>query len=143
MAFDIGGLDDLMKDLSYLDAERIAPKILEESGEILEKEVKQKARKHWHTGDMYKSIKSTGAQRNAYGYYLCVRPTGKSKGLKRSKGKRGKETKEAVRNMDKMAWLEYGTSKEPARPVLSAAVRNAEPKVLKKMQEVFDREVKL
>lgn len=128
MAFDINGVDDLMKDLSYLEIERAAPMMLEESGKILEKEVRARAKIHWKTGDMHRSIKSTGVMRNKSGYYLCVRPTGKGR------------TK--VRNAEKMAYLEYGTQKERARPVMSAAVRNAEPKVIEKMQEVFDRETR-
>ena len=126
MAFDINGVDDLMKDLSYLETERIAPMMLSEGGEILEKEVRARDKIHWKTVDMYSSIKSTGAMRNNNGYYLCIRPTGKG----RSK----------VWNMEKMVYLEYGTQKEQARPVLSAAVRSAQPKVIEKMQEVFDRE---
>lgn len=138
--FDMQGIDELMKDLSYLEAERIAPLMLEEAEPILTKEVKEKIRPHRDTGDMYKSIKSTGAQRSQNGYYLCVRPTGKSikKTKKSGKGKR----EEPVRNMDKLAYLEYGTQHEPARPVLSKATRAAEQPVLEKMQEVFDREVR-
>lgn len=129
MAFDISGLEDLMKDLSYLEAERIAPAMLEEGGKILEKEVRARAKIHWKTGDMYRSIKLTKVMKNGSGYYLCVRPTGKSR------------TK--VRNAEKMAYLEYGTRNEPARPVMSAAVRSAEPKVTEKMQEIFNREARL
>lgn len=135
--FEVNGIDDLMEDLEYLDFERIAPMMLEEAEPILEEEVKAKIRPHYETGDMYGSIKSTGASRSKNGYYLCVRPTGKSTGRSHKiKGKR----KIPVRNMDKLAWLEYGTSTETARPVLTAAVHAAEGSVLKKMQEVFDRE---
>lgn len=132
--FNIEGIDDLMKELSYLDCEKIAPSMLKEAEPILTKEVKEKIRPHKETGDMYNSIKSTGAQRSQNGYYLCVRPTGKS--TRKGKGKR----KVPVKNMDKLAWLEYGTSAEPARPVLTAATHAAEEPVLKKMQEVFNRE---
>ena len=134
--FDMQGIDDLMKELSYLDCERIAPAMLEEAEPILTREVIEKIRPHRDTGEMYNSIKSTGHQRSRDGYYLCVRPTGKS--TRKRKGKR----KSPVRNMDKLAWLEYGTSTEPARPVLTSAVHAAEEPVLKKMQEVFNRETK-
>ena len=46
-----------------------------------------------------------------------------------------------VRNMEKMVYMEYGTSKQEATPVLSPAVRKAEDPVTEKMQEVFNREV--
>ena len=130
--FEIEGFDSLMKELETLDIERIAPMMLKEAGPILEEAVKAKIRPHQETGDMYRSIKSTGASRSK-----DVRSTGKSTGrTHKIKGKR----KVPVRNMDKLAWLEFGTSREPARPVLTSAVREAESAVISKMQEVFDRE---
>ena len=126
MAFDIHGFDDLMKELDEIGD--FDPKMLEEAAPILEKEVVKQASAHWASGDMVKSIKKTGASiGKTGGYYLAVRPTGKDK--------------KGVRNMEKMAYLEYGVKDRPAVPVLTTAVRNAEPEVMKKMQEVFDREV--
>lgn len=125
--FDIHGMDDFMEELSALDIDRIAPVMLEEAVPILEKEVKQAAGRHKDSGDMAESIKATKAGMNNYGHYISVRPTGVD-----SKG---------VRNMEKMAYLEHGTSKQKATPVLSPAVRRAEEPVINKLQEVFDREV--
>lgn len=125
--FDLHGIDDLMKGLNQLDIDRIAPKMLEESVPILEKYVKAEALKHKDTGAMAESIKKTGADVNEKGHYICVRPTGKDK--------------KGVRNMEKMVYMEYGTSKQDATPTLSPAVRKAEGKVTEKMQEVFNREV--
>lgn len=124
--FDIYGIDDLMKGLSQIDVDRIAPKMLEESVPILEKSVKAEAAKHKDTGAMEESIKATGADINAKGHYICVRPTGRDE--------------KGVRNMEKMVYMEYGTSKQKETPVLSQAVRKAEGPVLEKMQEVFNRE---
>jgi HK97 gp10 family phage protein len=78
---------------------------------------------------MLKSIKTTKTSRlkNNDGYSITVRPTGKDK--------RG------VRNMEKMVYMEYGTSKQSATPVLTPAIRESRESVEKKMQEVFDREV--
>ena len=125
--FDIYGIDDLMKGLSQIDVDRIAPKMLEESVPILEKSVRAESAKHRDTGAMEESIKATGANVNARGHYICVRPTGRDE--------------KGVRNMEKMVYMEYGTSKQGATPVLSPAVRKAEDKVADKMQEVFNREV--
>lgn len=126
--FDIEGIDDLMNELNYLDVERIAPMMLEEAEPILKKEVVKQVEKHKDTGDLVKSIKTTGAERTKNGYYLAVRPTGKDR--------------KGVRNMEKLAYLEYGTGREAARPVLTKAVHAAEDEVIKKMQEVYDRETK-
>lgn len=129
MAFDIHGVDELMKELEELgDFDEIAPKMLEEAVPILEHEVVKQATAHWDSGDMVKSIKKTGAIAGKRGgYYICVRPTGKD-----HKG---------VRNMEKMAYFEFGVKDRPAVPILSTAVRNAESEVMKKMQETFNREV--
>lgn len=128
--FDINGMNDLMRDLENLGRfDEIATKMIEESMPILEQEVRKEVSKYKDTGAMAASIKATGATAHNDGYYAAVRPTGKD-----AKG---------VRNMEKLAYLEYGTSREAARPVLTKAVNTAEPKVLKKQQEVFDREVGL
>lgn len=130
MGFEVQGIDDLMRELDSLDAERIAPIILQETVPILEEKVKKHAMKHKDKGDLVNSVKKTGANRNQKGYYICVRPTGKDR--------------KGVRNMEKLAALEYGVDgKQAATPVLTPAVNEAEIPVLKKMQEVFGREVKL
>lgn len=125
--FSVEGLDDLMKDLGSLDIDRIAPVMLEEAAPILERNVKNRASVHKETGEMQKSIKSTKSKRTGDGYSIAVRPTGKDK--------------KGVRNMEKACYLEFGTSKQGATPVISLAVRESEDLVAGKMQEVFDREV--
>ena len=130
MAFEIQGIDDFAKALTYLDSERIAPKILESCAPIVRSAIIKRASRHRDTGAMQDSIKATKVVRNSYGYYICIRPTGKD-----AKG---------VRNMEKMAALEYGVDgKQPATPVLTPAVRDSEEKVLERMQEIFDQEVPL
>lgn len=128
--FDIDGFDEVIRDLENLGRfDEIAPKIIEESIPILEAEVRKEVSRHKDTGAMAASIKTTGATAHNDGYYAAVRPTGKDE--------------KGVRNMEKLAYLEYGTSREAARPILTKAVNSAEPKVLKKQQEVFEREVGL
>ena len=102
-------------------------KCLKNPSQILEKSVRAESAKHRDTGAMEESIKATGANINARGHYICVRPTGRDE--------------KGVRNMEKMVYMEYGTSKQAATPVLSPAVRKAEDPVTEKMQEVFNREV--
>lgn len=127
MSFEINGIDDMMQSLRYLDAERLAPAMLKEAVPIVKAAVVKRASMHRRTGAMVSSIKETKVTRNQYGYYICVRPTGKDE--------------KGVRNMEKMAVLEYGSGRQAATPVLVPAVRESEEKVLEKMQEVFDREV--
>lgn len=127
--FDMEGFDDLIHVLSDIDIDRIAPKMLTESAPILEQNLKARAAAHRKTGEMLKSIKTTKARRlrDNDGYSITVRPTGKDN--------RG------VRNMEKMVYMEYGTSKQNATPILTPTIRESQSAVEKKMQEVFDREV--
>lgn len=125
--FDVSGLDVLIKDLDFLEADRIAPAMLEEAAPILEKAVKKRAGEHRDTGALEESIKASKARKNGNAYSISICPTGKDK--------------KGVRNMEKAVYLEYGTSRQKATPFISPAVRESEAAVLEKMQEVFDREV--
>lgn len=126
--FDFNIPDDFIKQLGRLaDVDRIAPQMIDEAMPILEGNLKKELTKHKRTGDMINSVKKTKAGKNKYGYYATVRPTGKDK--------------KGVRNMEKMVYLEYGTSKQPARPTITKAIKDSEKAVLNKMQEVFNREV--
>ena len=130
--FEMKGFEDLIRQLEQAaDLEQIAPKMIEEATPILEAELKrtvqQEANRGYTTGRMVASIKATKAKRNQYGYFDDVRPTG--------------EDKKGVRNMEKLAYLHYGTSKQAARPVVTKAVFRAKGKVLAKMQEVYSRMV--
>lgn len=125
--FDITGFDEFLADLSSWDVDRLAPLMLQEAVVPLERNVRAETARHHRTGDMEGSIKKTGASMGASGnYYICVRPTGTDR--------------KGVRNMEKMAYAEYGTSKQPATPILTPAVHKSEAEVYKAMQDVFDRE---
>ena len=126
-SFDVNGLNDLMKDLDFMEKKRIAPIMLEEAAPILEKAMKKKAGAHRNTGALEESIKASKARKNGNAYSISICPTGKDK--------------KGVRNMEKAVYLEYGTSRQEATPFISPAVRESEAAVLEKMQEVFDREV--
>lgn len=125
--FDVTGLEDLVNQISSIDADRIAPMMLTEASPYLEKNIKSRAAMHNATGSMIASIKPSTVDHDSKGYHICVRPTGKDK--------------KGVRNMEKMVYLEYGTSKQAASPVLSPAVRESESTVISKMEEVFEREI--
>ena len=96
--------------------------MLEESVPILESSVKKQYMKHKDKGDLVKSVKKTGANRNKYGYYICVRPTGKDR--------------KGVRNMEKAAILEYGVEgRQPATPVLTPAVKMQKHRYFRKCRK--------
>lgn len=146
---------DFLATLGRLgDVEQYAPKMLDEAAPILETAVKASIRSSTGseaTGELLASIKKSKVTKNKWGYYLQVRPTGKSArkgGGYLRKGKRvGRKkveggVRDPIRNMEKAVYLQYGTSKQRPRPWLEKALGDAEPGVLRKMQEVFEREVK-
>ena len=151
--FDIYGFDELMTQLDRLGQfDEIAPKMLEEAVPVLQEEVVKEASKHRDTGDMVDSIKPTGVMESKTGaYYICVRPTGISQKKKKWQYKRNRSKKKIerntekteVRNMEKLVWLEFGVKGRPATPVLKTATLNATPEAQKKLQQVFNREMKL
>ena len=127
--FDFQFDDTLTKQLEKLaNFDEIAPKVLNGAVPILEKHVRAETAKHKKTGDLSDSIKKTGAIHNEYGWYVSVRPTGVDRN--------------GVRNMEKMAHAEYGTSNQPPTPILSKAINDAKPEVTDKMQEIYNEAVK-
>ena len=126
--FDIHGIDEFARKLERMGRlDEIAPKMLEDGMQVLKPAVVEEAEKHKVTGDMAASIKQTGATYGAGGYYICARPTGKDRN--------------GVRNMEKMAWLEYGVKGRPATPVITRAVLNSEAGVIGAMRRRFEKEV--
>ena len=130
-SFEVRGFETILSELDRIGKfEEIAPKMMEDGMKVLQKEVVAEASKHVNTGEMAASIKPTGVEAGfGGGYYMCTRPTGKDK--------RG------VRNMEKMAWLEYGVKGRPATPVITKAVIRAEPGVIEAMRSRFAQEVNL
>ena len=53
---------------------------------------------------MSRSIKPTKPKKNRWGHFIVIRPTGKDK--------------KGVRNMEKLVYMEYGTSKQSPTPVI-------------------------
>lgn len=144
--FEIHGFDEMLAELDRIGRfEDAAPKMLEEAAPILQEEVVRQAAQHKDTGEMEASIKPTGVMAGKSGnYYICVRPTGyASKKWKyaRKKDGKGEGSKRPVRNMEKLIWLEFGTKKQAATPILKTATANATPKVRRKLQEIFNREI--
>ncbi len=121
--------DDFIKQLGNLaDIDRYAPLMIDGAIPILEQQVKVELSRHKVTGYLLKSIKTTKTKKTKAGVYSAsVEPSGTDR--------------KGVRNAEKMLYLEYGTSRQPATPVLTKAVKDSEKEVLTTMQAIFDREV--
>lgn len=133
MGFQTMGFDDLEKELDKVaDADMIACKAIDAATPTLEKtlknEIKSVTTQEYSTGDLAKSIKATEAKVNGYGCFAAVKPTGTD-----SKG---------VRNGEKMAYMEYGTSKQEPKPVLRKAINKSEKECLDIMQRKYDEVTK-
>lgn len=111
------------------DMDNLAKKMITAAIPILERNIKKECAAHRLTGDMANSIKTTKVSRykDGSGYYAVVRPTGKD-----SKG---------VRNAEKLAYAEYGTSHQEATPILSKAVAESAEDISQTMQDVYNTEV--
>ena len=104
------------------DVDKYADKMLDEAAPILVDSLKRQLNNHKNTGDLQKSIKASRAKKNKYGWYVKVYPAGTD-----SKG---------VRNGEKLAYLEYGTSTQPANPVMEKAIKDCEGEILKCMRVI-------
>lgn len=124
----LSGTDDLIRQLGRLSSGSLQKKMVEESAPILVESLKSSANRYRDTGDMADSIKASPVRKTSDGHICDVCPTGTGRNK--------------TRNMEKMAYHEYGTYKQTAKPIVKPAVNNAEPGVVRKMQEVYEEGVK-
>ena len=132
MSLKMTGFDLFENELKKYDApDDIATKVIDTASPILVETVKEMVKATTSSdsfGDLAESIQATDAKINGYGCFAAVRPTGKDR--------------KGVRNGEKMAYREYGTSKQPAKPILKKAVRKSEKKCLEIMQKTFEEVTK-
>lgn len=123
------GLDDFITSLSAIDIEYVAPHALEESAPIVKTRLTEHAEEHKRTGQMARSIQAKKAEKDKKtgGWKLFVGPQGTDRN--------------GVRNMEKMAYLEFGVRahKQPPTPVITPTVRECRDKVCDSMQNTFNR----
>ena len=128
MSLKMTGFDLLEDELKkYDDPDDIAAKVVDTASPILVETVKEMIKTTTSSdssGDLADSIQATGAKITGYGCFAAVRPTGRDR--------------KGVRNGEKMAYREYGTSKQPAKPILKKAARKSEKKCLEIMQKTFE-----
>ena len=124
--FDFTGLlEAQIKQFDIID--EVAPKMLEKATPVLEKSLKSALQTHKQTSEMINSIKATKPHKGKLGWVSTVRPTGRD-----AKG---------TRNMEKLVYLQYGTSKQVATPVLESVVNSSTQSVEDIMQQVFNEEM--
>lgn len=137
--------DSIFKGLEKLsDTEAVSEKMLKEASSIIVSSMKSELNIHRQTAELVNSVKPTKPKRNKSGdNFVIVRPTGKSTTAIAKSGKTYVR-KKAVRNMEKLASLEFGNSHgQKPMPIIEKAVKSTEEAVLDKMNEVYNRETKL
>ena len=138
--FTMTGMDDFLKGLSNLatDVDEIAKDCINVAAPTLENALKKNIRsvtnrkdkrtgKPYSTGELERSIAATEAKTNAYGNFAAIRPVGTDAN--------------GVRNGEKLAYLEYGTSEQEARPVMQKSINEAEPQTKEIIQKRFEEHV--
>jgi len=126
--FDFDFSDEFMNQLEELgNVDVYAPQMVDAALPVLQRALQGAYSKHRITAALAGSVKIKKATENAYGYFGVVFPSGTDA--------RG------VRNAEKAVYLEYGTSKQHATPVIASAVNSCEGEVLKVMEEVFNEVV--
>lgn len=151
-AFVMEGLDDLIREIEKMgyDLDDTALQMVEEGAEIMDQTLKdaiQTETTEYGTGTLAASINHTKPTRNAWGYFSASTARGvDSRNGKYRKARKTtpKYTRTAwngnvVRNHDKLYYLEFGNSRQAAHPIVQKCVNRAEPKVLEKMQQVYER----
>lgn len=131
MSFEVMDFSGLERELSALgNLDEVAPKMLKAASPFLVKnlgqQIKEKADKGYATGDLERSITANTPRKNKWGYYVSVTAAGKDR--------------KGMRNNEKLAYLNYGTVKQAARPVIATAIKDSENSCIKAMQETFDQE---
>lgn len=121
---------DLLKKIQDMgDVDEWAPPAIAAAMPIIEAEMQKQLSVHRDTGEMITSIKSTRPQKvKSGGFFSIARPTGKD-----AKG---------VRNMEKLAYIEHGTIKQMARPVLRSIINRCSEEVVRKIQHTFEDETR-
>ena len=141
---------DLIKQLTRLGerTDEVAQLMLDDAGQILGDTLEAEIRsKHVDSGELADSIEVKSYKKEDGTWVVWAYPEGKSKKLRRkgkvyARSKSGTMTKgRALYNTDKLFWIEYGTSKQPARPFLGKMVKKIEGKIINNMQKIFNREV--
>ena len=135
------GEDTLLKMLTSLEnSDQTHPRIINAAAGPLESALKAESNRHMRTGAMAGSIKATDAKKapKSGDYYTVVRATGKDN---QSIGPDGKQRtrKKAVRNMAKMAYIQYGTSRMGQDPIIERAVQSSRNDVLAAMQSEYNK----
>ena len=138
---DMGAIHGMIEDFKGLEerSDQVFKDMVNEGTGILKDHIQEGASQHIETGKMYKGIKKTKARYYAKqnAYIGEVKFTG-SEGVYVTKS--GK--KYDITNWLKAYRIEYGTSKQQAKPFVRPAVDKATPQITSAWQDRFNQEIR-
>ena len=127
------GVDMVISELSSFALQAFGKDALKRAAPILEKELKREISTHHKTkkditkGELAASIKTTSPKKVGTEWQVEIGPSGTD-----SKG---------VRNGEKLAYLEYGTSKQTATPVVAPVVARTEDRVVREIETYIEKKL--
>lgn len=137
--FTVGGNLERMIDTieKYAMNDEIAKECIREGEKIMKLEIQKGASQHIKSGKMANSLVTTIPMLIDGTWVGRVRFTGVDKEYINKDGKRVEIT-----NWLKAFRIEYGTSKQKAKPFVKKAVRRSSNQISNKWQEIYDRELR-
>lgn len=132
MHFDFTGIDETLEMFDKIDGTRIAKRAVNEAApkakKALQSSISSAANRGYATGELASAVTASDAKLNEYGVFSVVNAKGKDK--------------KGVRNMEKLAYLEYGVpGRQAPRPVMEKARAMSEEECIQIMERVVDDEV--
>ena len=131
--FKCDGLDLVISEFSSFAQQTFVKDALKQAAPTVEKEMKREISSHHKTkrdrtrGQLAASVKTTGPKQVGSEWQVEIAPSGTD-----SKG---------VRNAEKLAYLEYGTSKQTATPVVTPVVARTEDRVVREIQTYIEKKL--
>lgn len=124
--------NDLLSGLLKATTAETQDEILMYASEPLVEKTKENLAMHKDTGELQNSIKSVLKKTKDGVHYVVATPTGKSK--KHFYGGKNHDRKYELTNAGKFIFMEYGTPKQPATPILEKTQKDAENEVVERLQ---------
>lgn len=136
--------DDIIANFRKLGdkiVNEVAPKMAQGGAEVLAEAIRVNTEKHNRTGDLAQSVTVGKPKKDKNGVWRCsVYFKGKSKNVQGDDGAI-RTRKTPVTNSSIAMHLEYGTSEQPATPIVRNALESSKSKIEGRIRYEFKREV--
>lgn len=143
--------NDIIAQLAQLGerSEIVAQLMLDDSSQILADAIEQEIRaKHKDSGELADSIECSEPYKDKNDIWsVYAYPAGKTKKKRTSRGVYARSrhgttsSGKALFNADKLYFIEYGTSKQRAKPFIKRVANNASGAIYANMQKIYNEEV--